>query len=145
MENLRQTSGSQAGPTQASARANWIAFSAALLAAAALMGATAALKVLALSAPWRLLIALLPVPVYAFFLTTQVRAVGRLDELQQRIQLEGLVIAFPTTFMAILTTWLLHTAGFLPGMDLSDAIVFFLLFMIFIHVASRWLAQRRYR
>ncbi|MFQ5778714.1 MAG: hypothetical protein ACE5IP_11975 [Terriglobia bacterium] len=117
----------------------------ALVAAASLLGATAALKLFDLSAPFRLLIALVPVPAYVFFILTQVRAVRRLDELQQRIQLEALVIAFPTTFVGILTTWLLYTAGFLPGLDFSDAVTFFLVFMIFVYPLGRLLAARRYR
>jgi len=116
----------------------------ALLAGATLIAASAALKYLDLSSPLRLLVALLPVPAYAFFLLTQVNTVRRLDELQQRIQLEALVVAFPTTFVGILTTWLIYEAGFLPGLKFSTAVAFFLLLMTVLYVLGRALAARRY-
>jgi hypothetical protein len=119
--------------------------SSALLAAATLMAATAALKHLDLGGVGRLLMALLPVPAYIFFVLTQVKVARQLDELHQRIQLEALVFAFPTTFVGILTTWLLFMAGFLPGLDFSRAVTFFLVLMIFLYVLGRALAARRYQ
>jgi hypothetical protein len=117
----------------------------ALVAAAALLAATAALKWLPISSPVRLLIALLPVPAYVHFLVAQVNAVRRLDELQRRIHLESLVFAFPTTFVGILTTWLIWLAGYLPGLNFSNAVTFFLVLMITLFIAGRALAARRYQ
>lgn len=117
----------------------------ALVAAAALLGAAAALKHLDLDSGVRLLVALLPVPAYIFFIVTQVKVARRMDELHQRIQLEALVFAFPTAFVGILTTWLLYIAGFLPGLEFSNAVTFFLVLMIFLYVLGRTLAARRYR
>lgn len=117
----------------------------ALVAAGALLAATAALKWLQLSGPVRLLIALLPVPAYIYFLISQVNSIRRLDELQRRIHLESLVFAFPTAFVGILTTWLVWLAGFLPWLTFSDAVAFFLVLMTFLYVAGRLLAARRYR
>lgn len=121
------------------------AIASSLLAAATLIAASAALKYLDLNGPLRLLVALLPVPAYVFFLLTQVNTVRRMDELQQRIQLEALVVAFPTTFVGILTTWLIYKAGFLPGLKFSSAVTFFLVLMIFLYVLGRALAARRYQ
>lgn len=117
----------------------------ALLAAAALISAAVVLKFPVLSRPWRLVVALLPVPAYAYFLVSQIEAVRRTDELQQRIELEALVFAFPTTFVGILTTWLIWLAGFLPWLTFSDSVAFFLALMLGLHVLGRVLAARRYR
>lgn len=117
----------------------------ALVAAGTLLAATAALKYLELSSPWRLLIALLPALAYVYFLVAQVNAIRRLDELQRRIHLESLVFAFPTSFVGILTTWLIWQAGFLPGLSFSNGVTFFLVLMIFLYVAGRAQAARRYR
>jgi hypothetical protein len=65
----------------------------ALVAAAALMGAVAALKHLDLGSGARLLVALLPVPANIFFIVTQIKVARQMDELRQRIQLEALVFA----------------------------------------------------
>ena len=117
----------------------------ALLAAGALLSATATLRFSDLSGPWRLVVALLPVPAYVYFILTQIQAVRRMDELQQRIELEALVFAFPSAFVGILTTWLIWVGGFLPWLTFSDSVAFFLVLMIALHVIGRALAARRYR
>lgn len=117
----------------------------ALLAAGALLSATAALKFSDLGGPWRLLVALLPVPAYLYFIFAQIQTVRGMDELQQRVELEALVFAFPSAFVGILTTWLLWVGGFLPWLTFSDSVAFFLVLMIGLHVLGRVLAARRYR
>ena len=117
----------------------------ALVAGATLMAAAAALKHLDLGSVGRLLMALLPLPAYIFFVLIQVKSARQMDELHQRIQLEALVFAFPTAFVGILTTWLLHMAGFLPGLEFTHAVAFFLVLMIFLYAVGRTLAARRYR
>jgi uncharacterized protein YacL len=117
----------------------------ALLAALALAVASLALKYLDLDATARILVALLPVPAYVWFLLAQVEAARHLDELWQRIQLEALVIAFPSTFMGILVTWLLYRAGPLADLTFSDAVASFLLMMILFYLAGLLLAARRYQ
>ena len=89
--------------------------------------------------------ALLPVPANIFFIVTQIKVARQMDELRQRIQLEALVFAFPTAFVGILTTWLLYVAGFLPGLEFSNAVTFFLVLMILLYALGRTLAARRYR
>jgi hypothetical protein len=59
-------------------------------------------------------VALLPLPVFAFYLVRWIRAIRSLDELQQRIQLEALAIAFPMSLLLILGMGLLQMADALP-------------------------------
>ena len=52
-------------------------------------------------------IALLPVPFFAAFLLAEIRCVRALDELQQRIQLDALAVAYPCVmafFLALAQT-----------------------------------------
>jgi hypothetical protein len=56
--------------------------------------------------------ALLPVPVFAFFIWAFARAVRGMDELERRIQLEGLALAFPIALLVVFTAGLLDLAGF---------------------------------
>ncbi len=91
-------------------------------------------------APWRYPVAVLPVLPVLFVLWTVLRAVGRLDELQQRVQFEGLVFACVGT--AVLT----FAYGFLEGVGLPHlnwTLVLPLMFALWgVGVA---LAGRRYR
>ena len=66
-------------------------------------------------------IALLPTAALALFIFTWVRASRELDELQQRIQLEALVVAFPGTILLAVFLGFLQRGGLLPeGTDLRD-------------------------
>ena len=66
-------------------------------------------------------IALLPTAALALFIVTWVRASRELDELQQRIQLEALVVAFPGTILLAVFLGFLQRGGLLPeGTDLRD-------------------------
>ncbi|MFQ5776718.1 MAG: hypothetical protein ACE5IP_01780 [Terriglobia bacterium] len=118
---------------------------AALIAAGTLIGATLILTSFDLSAPLRLAVSLLPVPVNVFFIITQVRWVRLLDELQQRMELEALVIAFPTTFVSILTFWLLRQAGFFLDASVGEVSTFYLVFMLLLYSLGRAIASRRYQ
>jgi len=57
-------------------------------------------------------LALLPVPFFAAFIWTYGRNVRGLDELQRRIQLEALALAFPVALLVVFTAGLLDLAGF---------------------------------
>lgn len=63
--------------------------------------------------------ALLPVPLFALLLWTIVRGVQQLDELEQRIQLLALAVAFPLTLLLLMALGLLELAVTLPKDDLS--------------------------
>lgn len=56
--------------------------------------------------------ALLPVPFLAAFLWIYARGVGMMDELERRIHLEALALAFPVALLLVFTAGLLHLAGF---------------------------------
>jgi len=57
-------------------------------------------------------LAFLPVPFFALLIWGYVRKVRGMDELARRIQLEGLVFAFPIALLVVFTAGLLHLAGF---------------------------------
>ena len=62
-------------------------------------------------ATWqRVAMALLPVPVFVWFLWAVAQWMKRSDELERRIQLEALSIAFPLTVLLIMTLGLLQLA-----------------------------------
>ena len=67
----------------------------------------------------RILVALLPVGPFVGLLYGLARGVRRLDELEQRIQLEALALAFPLAMILLLTLGLLEIAIQLPPEDLS--------------------------
>jgi hypothetical protein len=70
-------------------------------------------------ASWKLIAALVPVIPTAFALWRAQVAVGELDELQRRVHLEALVIAFPLTALLLMTLGLLQLAVELPVEDWS--------------------------
>jgi hypothetical protein len=53
----------------------------------------------------------------ASFAVWRVRTFRRLDELQQRMELEGLAAAFAGSFLIFWSYWLLQTAGLLPPLN----------------------------
>lgn len=88
----------------------------------------------------RALVALLPVPAAVAVVAVSVDQFLANDELQQRIQLNALVVAFLGTLVATFS-W-----GFLEGVGverLSGFVVFGML--IVLYVAGLALARRRYR
>ena len=56
--------------------------------------------------------ALFPVPLFALAIWCFARAVRGMDELERRIQLEGLALAFPIALLVAFTAGLLDLAGF---------------------------------
>jgi hypothetical protein len=59
--------------------------------------------------PWDLAVALLPVPTFLWFVWTVIGALRDADELQRRIHLEALALAFPATMLLLMTLGLLST------------------------------------
>jgi hypothetical protein len=90
----------------------------------------------------RIAAALLPVLPFSYMLWSIIRGVGALDELEQRIHLEALAVAFPLGLVLLMTLGLLELATELPAEDFSYRHVwaFFPLFY-FIGVAR---ARRKY-
>jgi hypothetical protein len=87
--------------------------------------------------------ALAPVAPFAWWLRILVRGVGRLDELQRRVHLEALVVAFPLTFLLLLTLGLLELATPLSPDDWSYRHVW--AYLPLFYLAGLALAWRRYR
>lgn len=63
---------------------------------------------------WRFVVVLAPVVPAFFFVLAIVRHVRRLDELQRRIQLEALALAFPSSALATFSYGLLQRVGLPP-------------------------------
>ena len=68
---------------------------------------------------FRLLLALLPSPIFATFLWMFIRGLRSADELERRIQLEALAIAFPLGLMLLTTLGLVQRAVELNFQDWS--------------------------
>jgi hypothetical protein len=91
---------------------------------------------------WRLVTALLPVGPFALFLVALSRGIRQLDELERRIQLEALALAFPLTMLLLMALGLLELAIPLPREDWSYRHVWAMLpLFYFVGLA---LARRRY-
>lgn len=104
--------------------------------------ARVALKQPDLSQPLRVTVALLPIPVFALFLFSFIRGLKDLDELERRIQLEALVIAFPLAILLIMTLGLLELAVPLSPENWSYRHIWpFLTIFYFIGLA---IARKRY-
>lgn len=95
-------------------------------------------------APWvRVTAALIPVLPTAVFLWCIVAQVRSLDEMQRKIHLEALAIAYPLAILLLMTLGLLQLAIDLPPQDWSYRQVWFYLpLFYFIGLAIAW---RRYR
>jgi len=73
----------------------------------------------ALAPGTRLLLSLSPVPVFAAFLWTFLRAVKAADELERRVQLEALALAFPLGLLLLTSLSLVQRAVVLNAEDWS--------------------------
>jgi uncharacterized membrane protein (DUF4010 family) len=91
---------------------------------------------------WALLSALLPVPFFAWLMWSIVRGVRGMDELERRIQLEALAIAFPFAILIAFAVGLLHLAGF-HGTDNYDLPRLWPLLLLPYWFAL-WMSRRRY-
>jgi hypothetical protein len=58
----------------------------------------------------RLVVALVPVPTFAWVLWSVSKGIAEMDELQRRIQLEALAFAFPLTLLLLMTLGLIELA-----------------------------------
>jgi hypothetical protein len=91
----------------------------------------------------RVMIALAPVPATAALLFALVRAIRRMDELQVRIQLEALAVAYPLAILLLMTLGLLQLAVDLSPHDWSYRHVW--PYLVLFYIAGLSLANRRYR
>jgi hypothetical protein len=90
----------------------------------------------------RVAFALLPVAPFAVFLWTFIDGLRALDELERRIHLEALAIAFPLTMLMLMTLGLLELAIDLPRDDWSYRHIWAYL-PLFYFVGLVW-SRRRY-
>ena len=90
----------------------------------------------------RLALAFLPTPLFALFLWKFIQGIRGADELERRIQLEALAVAFPMGIMMLTTLALVQRAVQLNFQDWSYAHVwpYFVLFYFF----GIFVARRRY-
>ncbi len=91
----------------------------------------------------RVLAALIPVFPFSWMLWEMIKGVRQLDELEQRIQLEALVVAFPLTLILMMTLGLLEIAIRLPPEDLSYRHVWAILPIFYLMGVA--IARRRYQ
>ena len=86
------------------------------------------------------LIPVLPAALFLYFFITDMR---RNDELQRRIQLEALALAYPLTLLLIMTLGLLQLVTDLNPADWSYRHLY--PFVILFYVFGLWMSVRRYR
>jgi hypothetical protein len=96
-----------------------------------------------LSSSTRVVVAILPAIPFAVFLWLFVRNIGRLDEMQRRIQMEAMAFAFPLAVFLLMVLGLLQLAVPLPADDLSYRHVW--AFLPLFYFAGLALAWRRYK
>ena len=89
----------------------------------------------------RVAAALIPVPIFALFLLLFIRLIRTMDELERRIQLEALAIAYPLTVLLLMTLGLLQRAVHLKFEDWSYAHVWMYV-VIFYFLSIPWVARR---
>ena len=91
----------------------------------------------------RIVAALLPVAPFSFMLWKIIKGIRLMDELEQRIHLEALAIAFPLSLVLLMTLGLLELAIDLPRDDLSYRHVW--AFLPLFYFGGLALARRRYQ
>lgn len=124
-----------------SRRVHLAAIGAAVFAASTLLTSSWLLSHFEFGAAARLGIALLPVLPFAAFMVAEVYALSRVDELQRKIQLEAVAIAFTAAIVMVMAIERLQKAGFLSGVDASDLWAW----MVLLYAPSYLFARLRYR
>lgn len=112
-----------------------------LLTLVSVFGVTWGLESLDLSRGTRLALALTPVALWSGAMLFLVLSLRALDELQVRIQLEALAIAFPGAIMIGLSVEYLQKAGFLVGVAFGQVWPF----MLLLYLPALAIAHWRYR
>jgi hypothetical protein len=129
--------------TQASRRDRFFCFATTVLFAASYAGAMAVLKSFELPPAGRIAVALSPLPFFAAFLASEIRLLRRVDELERRIQLEALAVAFPAALLLMMGLALLERAVALSPADWSYRHTWF--FLPLFYFLGLGIARRRYR
>ena len=100
------------------------------------------LEMAGIPAAWRIIVALVPVPIFTWLLYEIIRGSRQLDELQRRIQLEALAIAFPVTLTLLMTLGLLELVIPFDREDWSYRHVWQMQGIVYL--ASLFITYRRY-
>ncbi len=129
--------------TQAPRRDRILCFVTTVLFAASYAAAMAALKSFDLPQAGRVAVALSPLPFFAAFLVAEIRLLRRVDELERRIQLEALAVAFPAALTMLMGLALLERAMALSPEDWSYRHTWF--FLPLFYFVGLGIARRRYR
>jgi hypothetical protein len=90
----------------------------------------------------RLALSFLPTPLFALFLWRFIRGIRSADELERRIQLEALAVAFPLGLLLLSTLGLVQRAVTLNFQDWSYNHVWPML--VFFYIIGVGIARRRY-
>ena len=90
----------------------------------------------------RVAIALLPTPFFVWWLWTWMKGLRNMDELRQRIELEALAFAFPTTLVFLAAIGLLDSAIALRPSEVSLRHMWLMMQMLY--YIGFWNAQRKY-
>ena len=90
----------------------------------------------------RVAVALFPILPFALLLLLIIRGIRQMDELERRIQLEALAVAFPLTFLLLMTLGLLELAIKLKPEDWSYRHIWPFLFIFYL--MGLIIAKRRY-
>ena len=90
----------------------------------------------------RVAIGLVPMPFFVWWLWTWLKGLKKMDELQQRIELEALAFAFATTLVFLASIGLLDSAIALRPAEVSLRHMW--LMMPMLYYVGLWNAQRRY-
>jgi hypothetical protein len=107
---MNRTQTADPAPKAPSSLAGWIVVPGVFL--ATWVAARWGIEVLPQGSAEALAVALLPVPAFAWLIHSMVRGVRTMDELERRIQLEALALAFPAALLIVFTAGLLDLAGF---------------------------------
>jgi hypothetical protein len=97
-----------------------------------------------LSTPVRLIAAIAPMPFFVWLLAVLIRAVQRCDELERRIQLEALALAYPLGVVVLMALGLVELVAPLPREDWSYRHVWQMFIAIYIVALlfARWRYHR---
>lgn len=96
-----------------------------------------------LSTPLRVAIALAPIPAFVIVILKVIRGIRGMDELEQRIQLEALAVAYPLALLLIMTLGLVQLATPLSPDDWSYRHIWPFLFVFY--AGGLALARKRYQ
>lgn len=108
----------------------------------AYFGARGVLEHTGLPSGLRVAVALGPIPFFAAFLIRMINGIRQLDELERKIHLEALAIAWPLGILLLMTLGLLQRAITLKFQDWSYGHVW--PYMFFFYFVGLAIARRRY-